>query len=79
VLWSGLLLITYWWEADGGVTDLAHWASGLTSIGRLTGLWSAQLLLVQVLLMSRLLRWSTPSGVTGWPGSTGWSASPPST
>jgi predicted ferric reductase len=54
VLWSGLLLITYWWEADGGLTDLVHWASGLTSVGRLTGLWSAQLLLVQVLLMSRL-------------------------
>jgi predicted ferric reductase len=54
LLWSGLLLITYWWVADGGVTDLAHWASGLTSVGRLTGLWSAHLLLVQVLLMSRL-------------------------
>lgn len=54
LLWFGLLLITYWWEADGGVRDLAHAASGLTSLGRLTGLWSAQLLLVQVLLMSRL-------------------------
>src|SRR5436190_10981358 len=54
VLWFGLLLITYWWEADGGVSDLAHWTSGLTSVGRLTGLWSAHLLLMQVLLMSRL-------------------------
>jgi predicted ferric reductase len=53
-MWLGLLLITYWWVADGGVIDLAHWASGLTSVGRLTGLWSADLLLVQVLLMSRL-------------------------
>jgi predicted ferric reductase len=53
-MWLGLLLITYWWEADGGVTDLTHWATGLTSVGRLTGLWSADLLLVQVLLMSRL-------------------------
>jgi predicted ferric reductase len=53
-LWLGLLLITYWWVADGGVTDLAHWESGLTSLGRLTGLWAADLLLVQVLLMSRL-------------------------
>jgi predicted ferric reductase len=53
-LWAGLLLVTYWWDAGGGLTGLAHWASGLTSLGRLTGLWSADLLLVQVLLMSRL-------------------------
>jgi predicted ferric reductase len=53
-LWLGLLLVTYWWVANGGVTDLAHWESGLTSLGRITGLWSADLLLVQVLLMSRL-------------------------
>ena len=53
-LWLGLLLVTYWWVADGGVTDLAHWESGLTSLGRLTGLWAADLLLIQVLLMSRL-------------------------
>ncbi len=36
------------------VIDLAHWVSGLTSLGRLTGLWAADLLLIQVLLMSRL-------------------------
>ena len=54
VLWLGLLLVTYWWARDGGVQDLADWGSGLTSTGRLTGLWSADLLLVQVLLMSRL-------------------------
>jgi predicted ferric reductase len=53
-LWLGLLLVTYWWSADGGLTDLAHWVGGLTSLGRLSGLWSADLLLVQVLLMSRL-------------------------
>ena len=53
-LWLGLLVITYWWVADGGVTDLAHWVSGLTSLGRLAGLWAADLLLIQVLLMSRL-------------------------
>ena len=54
LLWAGLLLVTYWWDADGGITDLSGWASGLTSVGRLSGLWSADLLLVQVLLMSRL-------------------------
>lgn len=54
LLWGGLLLITFWWEADGGVRDLAQPATALISLGRVTGLWSAQLLLVQVLLMSRL-------------------------
>src|SRR6478735_2920965 len=54
LLWLGLLLVTYWWDADGGITDLGRPVSGVTSVGRLTGLWSANLLLVQVLLMSRL-------------------------
>jgi predicted ferric reductase len=54
LLWAGLLLVTYWWDTDGGITDLGAWDTGLTSVGRLTGLWSADLLLVQVLLMSRL-------------------------
>ncbi|WP_375433437.1 ferric reductase-like transmembrane domain-containing protein [uncultured Friedmanniella sp.] len=54
-LWLGLLLVTFWWVRDGGVTDLlGGWASGLTSAGRLSGLWSADLLCVQVLVMSRL-------------------------
>ncbi len=53
-LWAGLLLVTYWWDAGGGIVDLAGWAGGLTSVGRLSGLWSADLLLVQVLLMARL-------------------------
>ena len=53
-LWLSLLLVTYWWVANGGVADLASWESGLTSLGRITGLWSADLLLLQVLLMSRL-------------------------
>lgn len=54
LLWAGLLLVTYWWDADGGISDLANSQTGVTSVGRLTGLWSADLLLVQVLLMSRL-------------------------
>jgi hypothetical protein len=54
VLWLGLVLVTYWWDVGGGVSDLARWPDTLTSVGRLTGLWSADLLLVQVLLMSRL-------------------------
>jgi predicted ferric reductase len=46
--------VTYWWAADGGVQDLAAWAGGLASVGRLTGLHASALLLVQVLLMARV-------------------------
>ncbi|MEV6236229.1 ferredoxin reductase family protein [Lentzea sp. NPDC051838] len=53
VLWAGLLLVTYWWAADG-IRDLGEWETGLTSLGRLTGLLGADLLLIQVLLMARL-------------------------
>lgn len=53
-LWAGLLLVGYWWIADGGVQALGSWPAGLTSAGRISGLFAAQLLLVQVLLMSRL-------------------------
>ncbi|MBS42716.1 MAG: oxidoreductase [Nocardioides sp.] len=53
-LWAGMLLVTYWWVRDGGVGDLGGWETGLTSTGRVTGLWASFLLLVQVLLMARL-------------------------
>jgi predicted ferric reductase len=53
-LWLSLLLVTYWWVADRGVQDLGGWASGLTSVGRLSGLVASLLLLVQVLLMARV-------------------------
>jgi predicted ferric reductase len=54
LLWSSLALVSYWWAAGGGVQDLTGWDSGLTSLGRLTGLAAADLLLVQVLLMARI-------------------------
>ena len=53
-LWLSLLLVTYWWVAGGGVQELAGWATGLTSLGRLTGLLAAVLLLAQVVLMARV-------------------------
>lgn len=40
--------------ADRGVQDLTGWATGLTSLGRISGLVSAVLLLAQVLLMARV-------------------------
>jgi hypothetical protein len=43
-LWLGLLLVTYWWTAGGGIQDLSSWTDGLTSTGRLTGLIAADLL-----------------------------------
>ena len=54
LLWTSLLLVTYWWVTGGGVRDLADWDTGLTSVGRLTGLLASDLLLVQVLLMARV-------------------------
>jgi predicted ferric reductase len=53
-MWSGLLLVSYWWATGGGIQDLGSWADGLTSTGRLTGLLAAFLLLVQLLLMARV-------------------------
>jgi predicted ferric reductase len=49
-----LTLVTFWWATGGGLSDLSGWASGLTSLGRLTGLLASVLLLVQVLLMARV-------------------------
>ena len=42
------------WMANGGVQDLQSTPSALSSLGRLTGLVSADLLLIQVLLMARI-------------------------
>ena len=55
-LWLSLLLVSYWWVAGGGVQDLASPETGLTSLGRITGLVASNLLLVQVLLIARLPR-----------------------
>ncbi|MGB4273000.1 MAG: ferredoxin reductase family protein [Propionicimonas sp.] len=52
--WLSLLVVVGLWVAGGGVQDLTGWGSGLTSIGRLTGLLSSDLLLIQVLLMARI-------------------------
>jgi predicted ferric reductase len=54
VLWTSLLLVSYWWAAGGGVQDLTDRETGLTSLGRLSGLVASDLLLVQVLLMARV-------------------------
>ncbi len=54
LVWLSLLLVTYLWDADGGIADLTDWAAGMTSVGRLSGLWASDLLLIQVLLMARL-------------------------
>lgn len=51
---ASLGLVSYWWIAAGGITDLSGWASGLTSVGRISGLVASLLLLVQVLLLARL-------------------------
>lgn len=52
--WSSMLMVVALWVAGGGLQDLTGWASALTSVGRLTGLVSSDLLLLQVLLLARI-------------------------
>ena len=49
-----MLVVVALWVAGGNVQDLTGWGTGLTSVGRLTGLVAADLLLIQVLLMARI-------------------------
>ncbi len=52
--WASMLVVVALWVAGGGLQDLGRLGSGLTSLGRLTGLVASDLLLVQVLLMARI-------------------------
>lgn len=55
VVWASLLVVVVLWERGGGIQDLAAGgATSLTSLGRLTGLVAADLLLLQVLGMARI-------------------------
>ena len=47
-LWLGLLLVTYWWVADGGLRVGLTGGAALSSLGQLTGLVASVLLLAQV-------------------------------
>ena len=47
-------MVTALWVGKGGVQQLGQLGSGLTSVGRLTGLWAADLMLIQLLLMARI-------------------------
>lgn len=53
-LWLLLLWVTALWVSDHGVGDLTTVSGALTSTGRITGLISSALLLVQVFLMARV-------------------------
>jgi predicted ferric reductase len=53
-VWCSMLAVVALWVAGGGVQALAQMGSGLTSIGRLSGLVASDLLLIQVLLMARI-------------------------
>ena len=49
-----LLVVVALWVSNGNLQALGQGWAGITSLGRLTGLVSADLLLVQVLLMARI-------------------------
>ena len=51
---ASLAVVVASWVSGGGITAFAGWSDGLTSVGRLTRLLAADLLLVQVLLMARI-------------------------
>jgi ferredoxin-NADP reductase/DMSO/TMAO reductase YedYZ heme-binding membrane subunit len=54
--WLSMLVVVALWVSGGGIRALANPLSGdgLTTLGRITGLVSADLLLIQVLLMARI-------------------------
>src|SRR4051794_8831455 len=53
--WITMLVVAALWVGNGGLQDLGAGAPvALTSVGRLTGLFAADLLLLQVLLMARV-------------------------
>jgi len=53
-VWCTMLVVVALWVVGGGVQGLAQVGTGLTSIGRLSGLVASDLLLIQVLLMARI-------------------------
>jgi predicted ferric reductase len=55
VIWLSSLFVVALWISGGGLEDLFTWrADAVNSVGRLTGLIAANLLLYQVLLMARI-------------------------
>ncbi len=52
--WGSMLFVVALWVGHGGVQELVGWAEALDSLGRLTGLIAADLLLLQVLGMARI-------------------------
>lgn len=52
--WLSMLVVVALWVRGGGLSDLSGYATGLTSLGRVTALVASDLLLVQVLLMARI-------------------------
>jgi predicted ferric reductase len=59
---AGLVGTTWFWLGDGGISSVNNLGSAVTTAGRLTGLYGAYLMLVQVLMMARLpfLQWAIP-------------------
>ncbi|NJC86822.1 oxidoreductase [Planosporangium mesophilum] len=75
---STVVVVVVLWARGSSLQDLTGWWTGVTSIGRLAGLVSSDLLLVQVLLMARvpwieraygqdrLARWHRLAGFTSF-------------
>ncbi len=66
VFLANLFVITGLWAVNGNVSSVHDEAALLTSAGRITGLWAAYFLLVQVLLLARLPFLKALAGSTVW-------------
>ncbi|MBK9100654.1 MAG: ferric reductase-like transmembrane domain-containing protein [Austwickia sp.] len=54
LVWLSLLAVVAMWLAGGGLSGLTGTAAAITSLGRLTALLAANLMLLQVLLLARI-------------------------
>jgi ferredoxin-NADP reductase len=52
--WASLAVVVLLWIAGGGLTDLSAPGAVATSLGRVTGLLAADLMLLQVVMMARV-------------------------
>ncbi len=54
ILSANVLVIIWLWLYDGGITGVHNAGGVFTSIGRITGLFGAYVLLIQLLLLARI-------------------------
>lgn len=51
---GGLAVLAIWWQSNRYSSEAQGWTNGLTSVGRVAGLFAAYLALLQLILMARI-------------------------